>query len=770
MKSAFLFCMLFSVCCFAQSRHNISGTVKDSDGQLIGTGEAVLLTTTSTLIKTALIENGAFLIKDIAPGNYTLQLSATGYEIEFREVKTDGDISISVVLSPKAFVLDEVAISSENKTFTNHNGNIKVDVVNSIFKASPSPLDLMAKLPTVIVSADKESLSIIGRGDPLIYIDNQKLGMNDLNALSVEDIKTIEIIKNPSAKYEAEGRAVVLITRKQSRRDGFEISGLETASFKRGCNNYTGINTGFKKGKTEFKANFNYNKLHHWEANGNNLVISDAGVATNYKIRSISDRKQYIFGGGVFHQFNDDDYISANVNAKLQGDDDRNRTQTYIAQNDMVSNIITLSRNDSNRNFVNSFLNYNKKIKSLDAKLFTGLQYSNFYQTVYSDIQNNYNDTQFIAAQQRNQKFTVNAFTGRANAEKVFKNDIKLEAGALYLSATAKTNFAVDDYITPAQMQSVYDFKEQNIAGYTQLSGKVKKLSYLGGLRLETTDIEGKYNNTSTLTIDKHYTNLFPKAQLDYAIDSTMSLSLNYAKSIARPNYSSTSQVTVYGSPFMVFASNLNLNPTITDDVSVGLQYNEMSATMRYYTTKDPAYSTFTYDAAQTLISLNTINYAKESGFTFETVIPFSYKFWTVNNVLSVVLNKIQDPSALLSTSKPYLYYYSNNSFKLPKGYTAMLSVWGTTKRNEGIFTRNAFFIMDIGFTKTFLKALDCTLSFNDVFRNMNFNEDFAVNNITSRGRYYTDTREIAFSLKYKFGNFKGKEERRVNENEERIR
>ena len=769
MKSVFFFC-LFSVCCFAQSRHNISGTVKDSEGQLIVTGEALLLTTTGILIKTGLIENGAFLFKELGPGNYTLQFSATGYETEFREVNLDSDKSVSVVLSAKAIVLDEVAINSENKTFTTHNGNIKVDVANSIFKASPSPLDLMAKLATVIVSADKESLNIIGRGEPLIYIDNQKVSMNDLNALSVEDIKTIEIIKNPSAKYEAEGRAVLLITRKRSRRDGFTISGLETASFKRGYNNYTGINTGFKKGKTEFKANFNYNKLYHWEANSNNLVISDARVATNYKIGSISDRAQYIFGGGVFHQFNDDDYISGNVNAKLQGDDDRNRTQTYISQNNAADNITTLGRNDSDRNFVNSFVNYNKKIKSLDAKLFTGLQYSNFYQTAYSDIQNNYNDTQYITAEQRNQKFTVNAFTGRADAEKVFKNGIKLELGALYLSATAKTNFAVDDYVTPAQMQSVYDFNEQNIAGYTQLSGKVKRLSYSGGLRMETTDIEGKYDNTSTLSIDKHYTNIFPKVQLDYAIDSTMSLSLIYAKSIARPNYSSTSQVTVYGSPFMVFASNLNLNPTITHEVSAGFQYKEMSATIRCYTTKDPAYSTFTYDAAQTLISLNTINYAKESGFTFETVLPFSYKFWTVNNVLSVVLNKIEDPSALLITTKPYLYYYSNNSFKLPKGYTAMLSVWGTTKRNEGIFTRNAFFIMDVGFTKAFFKSLDCTLSFNDVFRNMNFNEDFAINNIVSRGRYYTDTREIALSLKYKFGNFKGKEERKVNDNEERIR
>lgn len=758
------------MCCVAQNKHDLSGVVNDSEGQLIPLGEVLLLTATGALVKTALIENGVFLFKETVPGSYTLQLSAPGFETLFKEVELENDISISIVLISQSITLNEVTINSENKTFTNHNGNIKVDVANSIFKALPSPLDLMAKLPTVMVSANKESLSVVGRGEPLIYIDNQKVSMNDLNALSVEDIKTIEIIKNPSAKYEAGGRAVVLITRKRSRRDGFEISGLETASFKRGYNNYTGVNTGFKKGKTEFKANFNYNQLYHWEANANNLAIQDAGIAADYKITSISKRAQYIFGGGIFHQFNDDDYISANVNAKLQGDDDKNRTQTYILQDSAANNITTLSKNDNQRNYVNSFINYSKKIKSLDAKLFTGLQYSNFHQTSYSNIENNYNVTQFSAAQQRNQKFTVNAYTGRVDAEKTFKNDLKLEVGALYLSAAAKTNLYIDDYETPDIMQSVYDFSEQNRAGYTQISGKLKKLSYTGGLRLETTDIEGKYDNASALTINKHYTNLFPKAQLDYAIDSSMSVNLNYARSIARPNYSSTSQVTVYGSPFMVFANNLNLNPTITDEVSAGFQYKDMSFTARYYTTKDPVYSTFIYDAAQTLISLNTINYAKESGFNLETVVPFSYKFWTVNNVLSMVLNKIEDPSALLNTSKPYLYYYSNNTFKLPMGYTAMLSVWGTTKRNEGIFTRNAFFIMDFGVTKTFFKSLDCTLSCNDVFRNMNFDENFTINNIISRGRYYTDTREIAVSLKYKFGNFKGKEERTVNENEGRIR
>jgi hypothetical protein len=157
--------------------------------------------------------------------------------------------------------LTEVIVTKEKKMFSNKNGNIKVDVANSILNAIPNTIDLLSKLPNITISADKENITVIGKGNPLIYIDNQKVGMNDLNALSVDDIKSIEIINNPSSKYEAEGRAVILITRKFSKKEGLQTNVSEVVSFKKEFNNYLGINSSFKKNKFEWKANFNYNKL-----------------------------------------------------------------------------------------------------------------------------------------------------------------------------------------------------------------------------------------------------------------------------------------------------------------------------------------------------------------------------------------------------------------------------------------------------------------------------------------------------------------------------
>ncbi len=209
----------------------------------------------------------------------------------FSQVETEKDSTVNE--------LKEVTIENKTETFKYKSGNIKIDVANSIFKAIPNTLDLLAKLPKIQISPDKESISIIGKGAPLLYIDNQRVDINYLNTLSVDDIKTIEIINNPSSKYEAEGRAVILITRKLSRKEGFQTILSETTSFKKEFNNYTGINSSLKLKKTEFKANFNYNVLQPWESNGSNYEIQSQDIVSGYHVAGVTKRNNYVFGGGM---------------------------------------------------------------------------------------------------------------------------------------------------------------------------------------------------------------------------------------------------------------------------------------------------------------------------------------------------------------------------------------------------------------------------------------------------------------------------------------
>lgn len=668
--------------------------------------------------------------------------------------------------------LNEVVITQNKKTFTNSNGNIKVDVANSIYSSVPNPVDLLSKLPLVQVSSNRESISIVGKGTPLIYIDNQKASMEDLNALSVGDIKTIEIIHNPSSKYEAEGRAVILITRKLSRKDGFKTEISETASFKKNYNNYLGFNSSFKKNKLEWKANFNYNKLEPWENHSIAYQIPQAAIISDYDVSAVTKRNQYIFGGGLFYKINEEDYFSVSINGKTQNDTFDINTYTFNKNQNEENNVFTFSDNSSSKNFINSFMNYSKRLKFIDTKLFVGFQGSNYKQHLWSLVENNFNETELELSQNRDQKFNVDVFSGRIDLEKKFKNEMNWEYGGLYSAAKSKSDYDVFDYEKNENTSFDYHFKEANLAAYTQLSGKIKKVDFSVGIRIENTNVSGKYSTDNAFLIDKNYTNVFPKAQFSYAIDSTKSVSVDYSKSISRPNYSSLSMIATYINPYFIYGSNINLGPTFADVVSASFQYHDKSIKLTLYQNKNPVYQDFSFDNQNNVLTFTEKNFQKESGYNIEFTLPFTYKFWTNTNSLVFATNKIEDNSALFNSSKTYLYYYSNNTFKLPKDFTFMLSFWGATKQKEGVFERNAKLIFDMSLAKTFGKNWTCTLNYNDIFRNTIYTERFTINNISSRARYLVDANEVSIALKYSFGKIKESEfkEKSVNENESRIK
>ena len=223
----------------------------------------------------------------------------------------------------------------------------------------------------------------------------------------------------------------------------------------------------------------------------------------------------------------------------------------------------------------------------------------------------------------------------------------------------------------------------------------------------------------------------------------------------------------------VIYGSNINLDPTIKDEVAANFQNKDKSIRLSYYKNSNPVYGDFIYDNSQNILTFSQKNFDKESGFMIDFTIPFTYKFWTVNNSLSFILNKIEDKLAIQNTTKPYLYYYTNHVFKLPKDYTVSTTVWGLTTQYEGVYERRQpEFIMDLAISKTFFKKWDCTFGFNDVFKNFVYKENFTINKISSKSNYLSDTHEISFGIRYSFGKMKNSEfnEKNINDDENRIR
>lgn len=740
---------------FAQNKFNISGILTNQKETLTSAGDAFLLTKTGEeLIKYTSINEGRFSIKSILKGTYLLKISCLGFEDYEQEIVLDKDIEIKIILKEHSTQLSEVQIIASKKPIENKNGNIIINIENTIFSKEANLMGLLSKLPNIQIDPNKESINIIGKGNPLIYLGKQRISIDELNSIVIDNIKNIEIINNPSARYEAEGRAVILITQKTNNQEGTKISLSETASFRKYFSNFFSSNLSLKKNKLEVKFNASYNKLKFWESNGANYQITDRNVTSKYLVEAVSPRTEYIIGGGVYYQINNTDYFSISSKLRTQNEIFPVITNSYFKENSNENTVESFSENDSKRLFSSTNINYSKSFKKL-GNVFLGGQYTNYNQNLESQISNNFNNTSFEVFQNRFQDFTIKSTTLKGDYEKKFNEKIKLEIGANFLNTTSYSITEIKNLNPQNISNSNYDYSEKSEAFYTQFSGDLKKVNYNMGFRVENTHIKGKFTDSDEFLVNRKNTDIFPKVSVNFPIDSTATLSFNYGKSIQRPNYSKASSITTFINPYLEFSNNINLKSTLTDEVSINFQVKDKSITASYYNTKNPVHYSLIYDVNNDKTIMFPSNFKKEYGMSLDLTIPLKIKIWNSTNVLSFIVNTIDDPKSTNLKTRPYLYFYSNNQFKIDNSSSIGINGWGLTKRNEGIFKRNALFVLNASVTKKFFDKLDTTLSFNDIFNNLQYKESYLLQNIEAESIFYTDRDKISISLKYSFGEIK---------------
>ncbi|SCC60529.1 Outer membrane receptor proteins, mostly Fe transport [Chitinophaga costaii] len=765
--------LFFSTITHAQQQITVSGRFQlPADESVVVGNVALLHSPDSAVLKIAPVTNNGFKLDLAEKGLYLLRIVCAGYNETVQPLQVSGDTSIIVPLTTRSRVLDEVQVYGNKEIFTTSNGNIRVNVDNPILQASSGAMSLLSKLPGLQVGPDGESLTLLGKGMPLIYLDNQRITISDLQSIPVHEIKSIEILNNPSARYESEGRAVILVTRKFSQRDGFKIDLTENVAQRRYFQNSTSAEVSYRKNKLELRANAQYNHFNLWESNGNEFGIEGQDISSDYTVVSKGPRKQWLLGAGLHYQFNDNDYLSLSGNTRIHHETFAINTNSDLRNMDVTTNALTYTDNGTQKPYYNASLNYFKQFKKNNLDMFFGGQYSHFERNLSSNIYNSIDDAPMVFTQQRLQDFSLNAGSGKLEFAKKLGKNSKLEFGGSYTKAWADAVLDIDDKSAADHTHTLYHYAEAIGAGYAQFGTKIGHTSIDAGLRLEKADAAGKFSNDDQLTIDRHNLQLFPKFNIGFQVDSTRTLSFNYGRSIIRPNYSNLSQIITYINPFFEWASNINLVPTITDEAGATFQLGNNSVQLVGYIKKNPVYYSASFDASANKFQVIDQNFDKEQGVNLSFTVPFTVKKWNSTNILTGTVNKTSDANSVNLKTTPYVYFYTGNQFSLPKDVNVFANFWVLTGRYEGIFRRNALSALDLGASKTFNNKLVVTLNLNDVYRGLNFSEKLTANAVSSNVIYYEDVREISLNIRYTLGSvkkavFKNKE---VNDNMNRIR
>lgn len=769
MKFLKLLFLLLNLNLFAQETFSIQGKITNQENQPITNAEIILLDEQENTIHSTETNQSLFEFKNVKSGQYSISI-ITENNVQNEPIFDLNENKNFIIQLHDNIEINEVIVNAKKQNFKVENGNLIVDIANSNLSKTSNSTELLSKIPSVILGADKESLSIIGKGTPLLYLDNQQVNFATISSLAVEDIKTIEVIRNPTAKYESNGKVVVKITLKNSKKEGLKLTFQEIASFKRKYNNYLNSTLQFRKNKSEFKLNASYNQLNPWEGNGFDYKVKDKNITSDYFIKSQTKRPHFILNASFFQELNEKgDYLTFSVLSYFRKDKGLIDTQTKYSENNQNQSILSLNHNENRRNSVNSFINYYKVLKSIEATLFTGLQYTIYNDGRTYDFYNNVNENGLVYNQSRDQKYRINAFSMRIDFEKDFENDQKLELGGRLTNADAKTN-NLTILANSMTEKFQYKFNELNLAAYMQFSKKYENWDYKVGLRTESTDSKGTNLTRNLMDIDKHYIDWFPNTELNYKFDDH-NFTIFYKRTIDRPNYSSISSGNLYGSPYVEYAGNFDILPTYTNTYTANYSYKKWALNITYYQSKNPMNYTLVYDDFRNISTFTTVNFEKEKNISIGLDVPFEYKFWSTQISFSLIYNKIIDKSAVLKKSTPYIYLYSNHNFRLGKGFDFMLDGYWLTKRTEGIYIRNSQAIINLGLTKSY-KNFDFTIRYNDLFKQMKFSETLSYEKIDSKNRFIVDNQEFSIAVKYNFGRLNKSiyKENKVNEDDKRIR
>ncbi|MCA6068005.1 outer membrane beta-barrel family protein [Chryseobacterium sp. RG1] len=772
MKSIIALLCVFSIGLSAQSHFSISGEIVDQREQKLELVEVNLFDDQDHIIKSTISQKGTFEFKNVAANtSYYIQVVNHSKIQNESPFTLNTDYRIKIILNPHTTELEELKIIKNRNSVKVENGNLNIDIANSALNKVVSSTDLLSRLPFVRIDPNGENLSFVGKGIPLLYIDNQKVDFSVISALSVDDIKSIELIRNPSIKYEAEGKAVIKINLKKSKKDGQKLILTETGIFQKKYSNYLSGNYQAKKNKTEWKLNASYNQINHWESNGFDYEIDTKSINSDYIIKSVTKRPQLIFGANFYQELGKEgDYISLALNSNMRPDKGDNTTITNYSENTTHTNIQTLNKQDRNRGTVNVMFNFNKNLQKLNANIFTGFQYKRENDHINYDFYDNKDFSGYKFSQFRRQLYSGNVYSGRIDIEKKFSDLFKVELGGSFNSAETFTD-NITQFVNIKEPERLeYLFRELNDATYANLDLNMKKITLKTGVRMENTTTKGENKEIKADNIKRNYTDWFPSFQISFEPNEHFNYSLDYRKSISRPNYGDLTSGGLYGSPYVEYRGNPLLLPSYSNTFTLNAKLKKWSITASFYESKNPMGYTLVFDEAKNISTFMIVNFDKEIGGNIGVDYELTLKKFKSQNNLSLNYDKIEDVMAISKKSTPYIYFSTNNSYSFRKYLSFLLDASYISHRKEGIFEYNAMCLVNIGANAN-IGQFDFTLRYNDVFKQMDYIQKLTYKKISSTGTFYGNTPTISFTVKYNFGkisksNYKEKE---VNENANRL-
>lgn len=794
----FLYCALFFVShtiAFCQD-FSISGKVVDSNNRPIEYANVIILSNdANTFLKgTSTDGDGYFSLSALAKETYVVKISFIGFEDFEQKIVLSGNLDLKTIqLSEIPESLDEVTVIAKKPTITRKPDRLVFNVENTALTEG-STLSVLKSTPGIIVS---EGSINIKSSAATVYINNRKVQLTSeelitlLESAPANSIKSVEVITNPPASYDADSGSVINIIMSKNLVTGYR--GSVFTNYTQGV--FPRYNAGtshyFKNNSINVNVNYSYSKQkinrdqddtvnfldnantidQIWKSNINRNTWSEThNLNLNFDYYIDDKNTLSLTSTGLYTPYskylikNHTDIADPNL-VLLSGFTANNlsRNQTYNIGTDIIFQ----------HNFENSAsLSFNAHYTTYDYDRNQNVLTNNFDSNYVFTDSSEFNT---IANQQ------TNIVTGKVDYSLPINDSSSFEAGAKYSNVITDSDITKLDIIGGTETvdennTDAFEYDEKVLAAYSNYSVSWNKWDISLGLRVEQSNIEGK-SATLNETNTQDYLDWFPNASLSYKLLEDLSLTGNYKRSIARPSYTDLNPFTFYLNENSVVLGNPDLSPTYKDHFNFGLDFLKYFTVSAYYDNFDgdivelPRQNNATNIIAYTPTNLDKkVEYGFD--FIFQKYITERYYMYAVTSFYNIS-EEADFGEGFVEQSQWSNYSILYNNLELLKDQSLNLSLTFTWvgKNLQQFQTVEDRLVTELSISKSvFNNKGMVSLAVEDLFNLHDYETSINYLNQSSSSFVDHDNRYIKLGFRYNFGNTKLSTNERATAAEERDR
>jgi outer membrane receptor protein involved in Fe transport len=775
---------------FNQKIGILTGTVLDSlTGLPLDYVSVKLYSIKDSMVKAGVYSNdkGNVYLDEIPLGKYYIKMVFSGYKtkiisnVNFTQEKPNKDIGKIGLNFDKGIDLEEVKVIGKQDVLLNNIDKKVYNVGEDLSVRGGTATDILNNVPSVEIDQDGR-ISLRGDGNVTILIDGRPSsiaggnGKSFLESLPANSIERIEIVTNPSSKYDPDGTSgIINIVLKKNKLKG--VNGNITLSAGTG-NTYNGSAAlSIRNARVNAYGNYTYRfyeGYRNYESNLQRYIDSEYFELIQTRTGTDLTINHTARLGSDFY-LNDRNTlgVSATMNLGFRertGDLSNNQ---FGANNFLNRDWIRTSSDPSDNQGMDFNLNYKFDFKEDKGNVIFDINQSlgkedilGFYEEQYI-INSGVSDNRKNLVQNLTNFEKSNVATVQTDFIRILPKLIKFEAGAkaILRNSSVDTYSQTQDSVTLNYFEDTlsnfeYEYIEQIFSVYTNVGQQIKKFKYQGGFRAERA-LQAPNLLSDSLLFSNEYFNIFPTAFVKYEINKQNEISLSYSRRINRPNSENLNPFTSYADPFNLRMGNPALTPEYINSFDFGYTFSKnkinFTASVFYRETKDVISRVKTFfDNGATAITYGNIQSSQSLGP--ELIVIYKPKTW-MKNIISANGNMIK------FTDNSTDFDFNNSGFYWSVKYAGTFEIWKKTAniqlnarynspivRPQGIVQPRAS--IDLSVEKSLKKNWTVGFRISDIFNTQEFRLNFEQNGITQYSRFKQNTQRFYINASYKFGKY----------------